>query len=418
MSLILMTMAVILKEWARGLMRCTPLYLKTRKQIGGQNTVILLAEAVNNAIDNVPYYRSKFIRDFSEFDILRKSDIIGREKELVSERKSSYFLRKVETGGSTGVSLSLFRALRDVIQDIAYTDFVFSFIGKDLKIAELRGRKPYKNRLWQKVTKNKILLSSYSLSEKNLDLYLSLLQQHKINCIHAYPSSLTILARLIKSKYGVSPLTNLKGILTSSEVFSKQNQLLVSEVFPGVKLVDYYSHNEQACCAYSIDMSPYNFIGEFGFVEFVPNGETINGNIVAEIVATSIMNKTMPFIRYGTEDYVELDSNGSVLSIIGRSCEYVVNEDNDVVPCIVLIGNNALKHVINFQYFQNKPGVLGFRVVVRPDFSKEDIGYICRDINDSFDGKMIAQVEVVEEISKTRSGKQKRLIQNLHCCPV
>ena len=122
-------MAVIFKEWARGLMRFTPLYLKTKKQLGCQNTVSLLTEAVKNAIDNVPYYGSKSVRDFSEFDILRKSDIIGREKELVSKRKSFHFLRKVETGGSTGVSLSLFRALRDVIQDIAYTDFVFSFIG-------------------------------------------------------------------------------------------------------------------------------------------------------------------------------------------------------------------------------------------------------------------------------------------------
>lgn len=406
-------MSVIFKECIRELMRFTPLYVKTKKQIGKQSTASLLNDAVRNAIDNVPYYGTKNLRNFSEVDILRKSDILGREKELVSKNKSLFFLRKVETGGSTGVSLSLFRALSDVIQDLAYTDFVFSFIGKDLKIAELRGRKPSKNRVWQKVTRNKLLLSSYSLSEQNLDLYLSLLQQHKINCIHAYPSSLTILAKLIKNKYGVSPLTNIKGILTSSEVFSKQNQMLVSEVFPGVKLVDYYSHNEQACCAYSIDMSPYNFIGEYGFVEFVQNGEIINGNVVAEIVATSIMNKTMPFVRYGTEDYVELDANGNVLSILGRSCEYVVNKNNDIVPCIVLIGNNALKHVINFQYFQNQPGVLGFRVVVRPGFSKEDIDYICRDINDSFDGKMVAQVEVVKEISKTRSGKQKRLIQNL-----
>ena len=48
------------------------------------------------------------------------------------------------------------------------------------------------------------------------------------------------------------------------------------------------------------------------------------------------MNTTMPFIRYGTDDYVEIDKNGNIIAIIGRSSDFVINKNNDIVPCIII----------------------------------------------------------------------------------
>ena len=160
-------------------------------------------------------------------------------------------------------------------------------------------------------------------------------------------------------------------------------------------------------------MKPYHFMNNFGYVEFIETEKLKNGNVIAEIVATSIMNTTMPFIRYGTEDFVELDNKGNILSIIGRTSDFVVNNFNDLVPCIVITRNESKKNIINFQYFQDSIGTLEYRVVVNKNFTEKEKEMLEEDLCNSFDGKMNCIVKVVNEIERTKIGKQKRLIQKL-----
>ena len=202
--------------------------------------------------------------------------------------------------------------------------------------------------------------------------------------------------------------------LTSSEIFSKEDKALVREVFPDVKIIDYYSHNELACCALSIDEGYYKFFNNYGYVEFIETGEVLNnGNKIAEIVATSIMNSGMPFIRYGTDDFVELDSGGNVVSIIGRASDFVVNTGNEVMPCIIHTRYESKKNVIAFQFYQEKAGELIYRVVVNKSFSNHEAEMLEEDLKNCFKD-MACKVVVVEQIEKTRAGKQMRLIQKLN----
>lgn len=399
-------------------MRFVPLYLKEKKYLHRKLAFDDIKAIVNRNIKNVPAYSDYNLLvasdvDLSRYPIIRKKDIIEKERSFVSKRFNSRMLRQVETGGSTGISLKLFRSIKSTIKDIAFTDYIFSKIGDNLSIAVLRGQKP-KSGFYEKLTDNYFILSSYMINEDLLDSYIKILSENKISCIHAYPSSLVVFARLIKQKYGRIDLPHLKGILTSSETFSSQERDFVRGVFENnVIMIDYYSQNEQVCCAYSINGGPYVFPDNFGYVEFVDTGEKLDGNIIYEIVATSVMNDTMPFIRYGTEDYVTLDKAGNVVSIIGRSSDFVVNKNLNVVPCIVLTRNVTLKNVTNFQYFQEKPGNLVFRVKVTQNFSSVDKNYIIEDFVTSFNGLMDCTVEIVQEIEKTKAGKQRRLVQKL-----
>ena len=405
-------------ELFKKIVRYTPLYKRTIRSINEQNDERkVLYERINSYIQNVPYYHNyiKYINkdiNIKQFPIIRKPDIQGHELSFVSRKVSKFFIRKEKTGGSTGWSLTIYRSVFDSIISCAYVDYIFSLIGDNLKVAVLRGNKP-KNGIFEKVSSDKIILSSYSLSPDSLDKYLQLLRDYHISCIHAYPSTLSILSRLIKQRYGRANLPDLKGILTSSEIFSKEEKALVTEIFPNVKIIDFYGLNERCCYAYSIGMKPYHFMNNFGYVEFIETEKLKNGNVIAEIVATSIMNTTMPFIRYGTEDFVELDNKGNILSIIGRTSDFVVNNFNDLVPCIVITRNESKKNIINFQYFQDSIGTLEYRVVVNNDFTEKEKEMLEEDLCNSFDGKMKCIVKVVNEIERTKIGKQKRLIQKL-----
>lgn len=407
-----------LKEMYREVLRHTPIYLATKKNIEKDVDVDAFVERrVREAIRDVPYYAnySSLIAggfDLKKFPVIRKKDLLGKEHLLVAKKYNKRFLRQVETGGSTGDTLKLYRSVRSIIAETAFIDYVFSLIGKNLNVAVLRGQKP-KEGIYEELAKDRILLSSYAINAEALDAYLDVLRRYRISCIHAYPSSLMILSRLIKSKYGKADLPCLKGIFTSSEIFSKEDKEFVREVFPNVRIVDYYGHNEQVCCAYSVDGRPFHFFPQFGFVEFLDTGEISNGHRVAEIVATSVMNRTMPFIRYGTEDYVELDDNNQVVSIIGRTSDFIVNKKGDIVPCIVSTRPFTLQNVTNFQYYQEKEGELRFRVVVAKSFSEKDVQYITEDLRNSFDDLMDCVVDVVPFIERTKRGKQKRLVQKL-----
>jgi len=406
------------KHYFKVFLRYTPLYRKTTKSILQQESNnSLLKEHIYKYIEEVPYYHKhksiiKDSFDIKELPILRKPDIQGHETEFVSTKVNKHLVFKEKTGGSTGWSLTLFRSFQDVTKSSAYVDYMFSLIGKNLRIAVLRGNKP-KEGIYECISSKKIILSSYSLSPESLETYLDILRKYRISCIHAYPSSISILARLVRNKYGTIQLPDLKGILTSSEIFSREEKLLVSEVFPDVKLVDLYGMSERCCCAYSIGLGHYHFIQDYGYTEFIDTGEKNGDNNIAEIVATSIMNTTMPFIRYGTDDYVEIDKNGNIIAIIGRSSDFVINNNNDIVPCIIIARNESKKNVLNFQYYQDSPGQLVYKVVVNNKFTQEEKKMLEDDLTNSFDNKMTCKVVVVSSIERTKIGKQKRLIQKL-----
>lgn len=414
-------MNIWFKEFLRNLLRYTSVYRKHKKLISvldkNRDNKNLVAGAIKYAIDTTPFYCDYSFEscDINQLPIIRKNDLVGNEYLLLSKKNKKNKLRVVGTGGSTGISLTLYRKSDEIIKELAECDSVISqFIPVHRVIkCVLRGNRP-KRGLYEYVSRKYHILSSYLLSKETVSEYISIIRSTKANLLHVYPTSLIIMCRIIKQLGIIVDLPDLKVIWASSEIFSREDKILVKSVFPYVVLIDYYGHNEMACAAYSVDLGSYKFLPTFGYVEFLPTSERVNDNTVAEIVCTSILNKTMPFIRYGTEDYVEIDKEGNVISIIGRSADFIINKDGNIVPCIVSTRDETLVNVINFQYHQFQMGYLEFRVMVNDKFGQKDIDNIMTDFTKSFDHKMVIQVTVVDGIPKTKIGKQKRLIQEIN----
>lgn len=414
-----MNMKSVLREIIRHLLRKVLDCHYNLEDVPSVKSQSVIVDAVNDALRFVPYYMKypssiENLEQIKQLPILTKYDILcAKDKDFVSRKVARFMISQIETGGTSGVSLRVYRTIKEIKHYQEVANFAFSIIGKNLNVAVLRGDKPENGELFQHVGPS-LVLSSYQLSETNLDYYLTALKDNDISCIHAYPSAIVILARLIKNKYGCFILPGLKGILTSSEIFAVEDKKLVKEVFGGVKIVDFYGLNELCCAAVAVDFEPFHFFQDYGYVEFVDTGrKTTSGHKISQIIATSVMNKTMPLIRYSTEDYVELNENGEVLSIIGRSSDFLVNAHHQLIPCIFLNRDISFRHVTNFQFYQDAPGYMTFRVVVDNDFGSEDEKYLLEDLKQSF-VDVSPRVEVVESIKKTRIGKQLRLVQLLN----
>lgn len=413
-------MNIWLKEFFRNSLRYTLIYKKHRSLIAKYgkdcNNINLVVDAIRRAIDMTPFYCNYHFEngDMKQLPIIRKKDLVGNEYLLLTKKSKKSRLRIVGTGGSTGISLTLYRKSDEIIKELAECDSIVSQFIPVQKVIKcvLRGNRP-KHGLYERISSRYHILSSYLLSKETIIDYISIIRSTKANFLHVYPTSIIIMCRIVKQLGITIDLPDLKIIWASSEIFSREDKILVKSIFPHAVLIDYYGHNEMGCAAYSIDLGAYKFLQTFGYVEFLPTGESVNRNNIAEIVCTSILNKTMPFIRYGTEDYVEVDKKGNVISIIGRSADFIINKDNNIVPCIVSTRDKTLVNVVNFQYHQSKIGHLEFRVMVNDKFGKTDIDNIMTDFVKSFDNKMVIHVTIVDNIPKTKIGKQKRLIQEL-----
>ena len=409
-----------LKEIVRNLLRKTASYRTEYRNINHGFSTDELERLIFQYINDVPYYNKNYkdlLRgdfDIKRFPILTKDDILGHEREFLSKKYNPRFCFKTETGGSSGKSLSLFYSLNTIKRKDALPDSLFAKFGRKLKIAMLRGTKPSNGQLFEVINNRLVLLSSYLLTPSTVDDYLEILKNKKIECIHAYPSSITILAKLIKDKYTSVNLPDLKGIFASSEIFSKADQQLVRDAFGGVDIIDYYGMSELCCAAYSINDSNYLFNNQFGYVEFVDTEEKTDvGNKVARIIATSVMNSTMPLIRYDTGDMAEVDNNGNVVSIIGRSADYVLNKQHELMPCILLTRNRSLENVIAFQFYQPSPGILEFHILINEKFSEDNRVSLLEDLTDSFPLKVMdCSIVVKDHLVKSRLGKLLRLVKD------
>lgn len=380
----------------------------------------MLRKILKYAVKNTPYYRNTIADAMKQqsislemFPYIKKTDVIGREKEFISDKALSFMLMKKSTGGTSGLSLNLQKDFTSIIAETFFTDRIFSMISpvKSQKIAILRAIKP-QNGLFE-YNHPLLILSSYDINAETTEKYLALLKEYKIDCLHAFPSSLAVLCKYTNELKKPTELPELKGIVTSSETITKEDKKLILNTFPKVKLIDIYGQNEHVALAYAVNHGPYHFVNQYSFVEFLDSGNTFEGNKVFEIIGTNFYNKSMPLIRYCTEDYAEIDNHGKILSILGRSQDIIINNKEELVPCILSMRPNTLQNVINYQYYQEKPGELYFRAVGNNAFKEEDEKAIEKDIFSSFGGKIKPIISKVKAIERLPNGKQKRLVQKL-----
>ena len=412
-------------EFIRGLLKILPLYKKMGKILCEPFSPVLLNEKVKEAIKNVPYYISNdynslledddIVESLSRFPILSKNDLLGHEREFVSQKTCKHLLRQQKTGGSTGKTMKLYYSPTITITHDVYPDILMKkYAGKPMRIAMLRGQKPNNDKFSQRISSQRLLLSSYKINANNINKYIDILKREKITCLMAFPSSIVVMAKLIKDKFGSIELPNLKLIFTSSEVFSKEDKILVMEVFKNTSLVDFYCMTEFVAAGYSVGLGHYEFCDNYGFVELIDTGnKTEAGNSIARIVATSIMNTTMPLIRYDTGDLAEIDNLGNVMSIIGRVNHYAIDKNNQQTPCIVIFSKEPVMKVLQYQYYQDSPGVLEVRVLPKESFNEADRMVMINDMKTCFGDRMDCRVSIVEKVEYTPAGKLNRMIQKL-----
>jgi phenylacetate-CoA ligase len=404
-----------------------------------ENSAAQLNKLVNYSLKNIPYYKNNYIKSknikldelkffFSSFPVLDKNTI-SQNLNTFQNRPKIKGIKK-NTGGSTG-SPFIFYLERFITREKekAFMFDQWSRIGYNPgdKLFNLRGTLPEKGKFlkYDKLF-NTYNASSLDLSSSNIKTYLDCINQLQPKFLHGYPSTIYLLACLIKDA-GLCINYKLKGIFCGSEKLFLYQRRKIEKIFQ-TRVFGWYGHSEYQIlageCEYSQKLHVYP---QYGYTEFIPTGKQhVNGKEIFEIVATGFNNRYMPLLRYRTQDYATLADNQKCKcgrnytlldEVIGREQEFILDKNENLLCITPLIYGqhfSEFEEIDAFQIHQNKIGRI--KILVKPKNIKiKNTAYHFADsvkklVGDRFD----VEYEIVDQIQKSMIGKSKTVLQELN----
>lgn len=315
----------------------------------------------------VPYYNRQFkkigfdpniksLDDIKQLPELNKKDIIDNHEDFISK---SFNGKKYELGtsGTTGQRLTfygdddLFKIEAAFVQN-AYLSHGTSLYNKHSVWIRRYSPKKGDPIYFKDYELNRSYMSPFHLNDESIFNYVEYINKCKADTIVSYPSTLYYLSILIR-KFNLD-LPFVKYLHGASEVCLPQWSQTIKEVF-GFPLKMHYGQVEKVSFAHQV-------IGDEIYRENLLYGlnEYDSEN---NIIATGFYNYVMPFIRYKTNDIVELNPKvklegafpNTISRVLGRNGDMLITENDAFIPAVNFYSfMSKFKEVDLFQIIQKK----------------------------------------------------------------
>jgi phenylacetate-CoA ligase len=368
--------------WIIDLLRGTNIVATLKKlrkeQYLDQKTISNLSDSnykhfIEKVVPSAQYYSN--LRTSLAASVLTK-DIIRKNTTALFSK--SFTRRKFTkgTGGSTGSPLVYYTT--NEAQSFMWAGILLSWetLGYQLgdKVAFVAGTSLGKNDLKHTVfhqLMNVTTYSAYHLNDTDIQSYLSRIIKNKTKIIYGYATAINRLAEyILKTKTGYI-FSDLKGIVTTAEILSDKHRDNIGQAF-NVKVHNQYGCNEAGISAFECDFGSLHYISTATKIEFDKDGN---------VLATNLVNKAFPMVRYFTGDKFEVVSQVScpckrgypiIENFMGRTCDLVIDKRHKVMHSAffnVLFRDN--KHIEQFQVQFNEHKLTIYLQLDRNDLSQE-----------------------------------------------
>ena len=395
---------------------------------------------VRHAYDTVPFYRKRFdehgvspediknLCDISRLPILTREDVRSAGDMLISSRYSKSKLIHGHTSGTTGSPLSCYWDKQTCVYNNAadwrqkmwaglqYGDGIALFLGRTI-VPTNKTSPP----LWQHDrVHNMLWMSSFHLSEKYLPYHLEKLRSFQPAAIEGYPSTTFILARYLKK---IGQKLPLKAVLTSSETLMPHQRELIEDSFEA-PVFDLYGMAERvAFASQCAEAHEYHLNFELALNEVVDNnGLPVEQGKEGYLVGTSLLNFGMPFIRYKSSDITAIDSGQCSCGRFMPRFKGITTKDEDIVvtPEGKLVSSSVLTHpfkpleaIQESQIIQEKIDLLHIKIVRSQNYKDSDSEHLINALHERVGTNMKIELEFVEAIPRTKSGKFRWVISKV-----
>jgi phenylacetate-CoA ligase len=344
-----------------------------------------LKELIGYCWEHIPGYRLHWEKSgfhpaqFQSIDALGKIPLVTKKTLNASlEEFSNRNLKGVEkitTGGSTGIPFGFYLQGMNRMVEKAFIHHLWGQFYPSISLKTpstiLRGRITAEPLQYDPL--HGLILSSYHLTPENARRFTEAMDKARTPILHAYPSSLYVLSKLM-IRYNLRLTHRFNAVMLGSEVLYPFQRELIHDLFKA-PVCHWYGHAEKTILAGNCpEDERLHIVPFYGIAEFLnENNQPASVGERGELVGTSLWMYATPFIRYRTMDYAyrgALAHEGChypyplIDRVDGRLQEMVVGRSHTLVTlAAVSIICGKFSGIDQFKFHQSEPGKLVFNYI-------------------------------------------------------
>ncbi|WP_413570373.1 hypothetical protein ACLWBD_07445 [Bdellovibrio sp. HCB117] len=380
-----------------------------------------LHRIVKLAYDHSSFYRKKYdeagfspdqlksLKDINKIPVLTKGEVRNFSDSMVLDLYSRDSLFIGNTSGTTGKALKLYFDQKTDSREWASICYQWARVGYkpgDGRV-EFRGFIDKDLDYLHLPDVNVLRINIVKLSEDNLSKVIEKINSVGYKFLHGYPSALWKFATLVK-RQGVK--YQPQAIMMASEILYDWQMQVIDEVFSCKKTI-HYGQAEKVALASWLSDRKYYFVPAYGILESNNSGQ--------ELIATSLINEVMPFIRYKLTDCmtnVRYDNaDGGTFypiadSILGREEDNTYDQNGNMVPpAIVTFPFKQLKYIDSAKIVQVAIGEFKLILETKHDLNflplKTEIDEVVKNLTKIYGTKTHIDISLTDTIPVDPSGK-------------
>lgn len=216
---------------------------------------------------------------------------------------------------------------------------------------------------------NCLYVPFYSMSDEVLKSILDKIERSHPAIIRSYPIPLYLLAqyRNSHSGYTFSP----RHIMTTGSILPTAYRTEIEKAF-GCDIIDSYSCEGTADCYETPAHDGYHVTQYYGIIEVLDDSGKPVTNGIGRVVSTDLWNLAHPFIRYDTQDLVEV-KEGKIQRIMGRESDALIPANGTIytVHNFSRFFTHEVAGVNAYQIVRHQDTSITFRLVVNDQYIKD-----------------------------------------------
>lgn len=397
---------------------------------------------IQHAVQTTPYYRDLFKEkgiSYADLNLQSNSTLIDisiippLEKQIIRKQHHSLLSNNYPpqkrmpnaTGGSTGTPLRFYQDRTYWNQRNLSVYYFDRWAGWDFGEPQLiiwgAPTDMHSDGFWrQKLNRywrNQFWLDGFQLTETTMHSTFKNMQKWQPKTILAYPSSLYEFSKYLQD-YNLKPNWSLKGIITSAEMLYQHYRSLPESVF-GLKIYNRYGGREVGLIAMECAEGHMHINCRDLFLEIDSQDPY---KTPGDILITQLHNWTMPFIRYRIGDIGRLSDEkcpcGNQLPVLaellGRSTASFRTKDGTLIHGGYFTQQfYNIEGISQFQLIQESFEKCTLKLVINEKWTEKICDEIVLKIHEKLGTDVSVDVEYVEEIILSRSGKREYTISRL-----
>jgi len=390
-----------------------------------------LADIVTFAATHTPYYAetlAPFMNrggfDRSTLPILKKDDVIRRMDDLLARHPNQSQADRSQvkighTGGSTGKPLAFWydNAKHELMRAGMMRSYMLSGWRPGQKILNFWGAR-------QDVVAGGVFgaqfgdfvaaehtIAAYEYTEAQLVEWARFIQRYRPVLLQGYASVLAEVARVVIENRISMPRT-LIGVYSTAEMLTDSQRQRMQQAF-GCKVFNQYGSREIPNIACECSHGNMHVFTDMVYPESVPlEGEN-------RLLVTSLTNRLMPMIRYDIGDSGRLLDGDCDCGLKFPLMEMDLCRQNDLIrtrsgktvhPSYfnrLLYGQTQIRQ---YQWVQRGLDRLALNLVASQPLNAETLATLAASIRSDVDAHMVLEVNYLDEIPRTVSGKHRFVI--------